>query len=910
MTHCFQCNASLGPRDPKCPRCGAPIHRQVTGTVLITRPMQAYLEIGIGPYATPRKFALQNQIPTYTIGRTPLAPGVKAPPEHITIEMHAVAVATRHAHLHVDASDPNAPICRFEDLGSPNGSFRNNRRFRQGILDDRDELWLGPVNGPTSARIVYYDPINRPPVRRWLLQPTGLNPLQVGKEVGPGHLRLFSESASDRHAVITRTPGAGNMSYAVSDIGSKNGTFVDNMRLAPNQPHVLVGGASLRFADCEYTVQRLDPMRVRLLPLGARSDEHVAGFDLTRTVSLEANLWVGEYIRYKLKRVLPTRQHSGGTVHIPPQRTKTLLHGVSAIIGPNDFVMLAGSSGSGKTTLMHILSTFIRPQSGGLTYKGQSYLDTPQLLRPNIGYVPQDDIVHDQLTVYAELKYAAQLRLPASWNTEERERRIQGVLKQLRLVPQTQQRINKLSGGQRKRLSIAVELLSKPGVLFLDEPTEGQDLALEQSIIIMLRNLSNEGTSVVLVSHRLNFLDYVDYVGWLSPGGHLVYFGPPEQVAGYFGVNPALPPARRYAAIYDKLDQERNPAQLAANFRSSPLYQESISARSTYRAAASPPTTLPVPPTTRSPLAGLKNLAAPKTTSQAQAKVQQGAPEKSDWMRQFLILFRRDWAVTRADWGFMAWMIVQAPLIGLLLYVLADPDMFRLALSEASPRLAPAQTILFALSVSAVWLGVFGSMRELVKERAIYRRERMVGMRLGPYLTSKIMMLSTFSIYQSIVLVGAVLLKAQPERSVGVFLPVSLEMFITVLLTSFGGMTLGLLLSALAHTQEVVGALVPLVVIPQFMLNKALGFSLGGIMDLLSKLTFTHWSLEALGDTAHLDPSRLIDPMTRSTIEWNGPDYNSTFGHLFSHWLMLAALSAAMLALTWVRQKRRDNYQG
>ncbi len=445
----------------------------------------------------------------------------------------------------------------------------------------------------------------------------------------------------------------------------------------------------MRFADCQYTVQRLDPMRVALLPLGARSDEHVAGFDLTRAVSLEANLWVGEHIRFLLKRALPTRQRSGGTSHIAPKRTKTLLHEVSAVIGPNDFVMLAGSSGSGKTTLMHILSTFTLPQGGSLTYKGQNYRDAPQLLRPHIGYVPQDDIVHDKLTVYAELKYAAQLRLPVSWNAEERERRIQGVLKQLKLVPQTQQRINKLSGGQRKRLSIAVELLSKPGILFLDEPTEGQDLALEQSIIIMLRNLSNEGTSVVLVSHRLNFLDYVDYVGWLAPGGHLVYFGPPEQVAVYFGINPALPPSRRYAAIYNKLDQERNPTQLAANFRNSPLYQESISTRSGYKAATAtpaPPSTA-IQPATATPLASLKKLTAAKMTSQAQANLQQAAQKRSDWMRQFLILFRRDWAVTRADWGFMAWMIAQAPLIGLLLYVLANPNMFRLALSEEAPRL-------------------------------------------------------------------------------------------------------------------------------------------------------------------------------------------------------------------------------
>ncbi len=572
--------------------------------------------------------------------------------------------------------------------------------------------------------------------------------------------------------------------------------------------------------------------------------------------------------------------------------------------------------------------------------------------------------------------YAAELRLPASFTLDERETRVNAVLKQLRLVPQSRQRINRLSGGQRKRVSIAVELLNRPGILFLDEPTEGQDLALEQSLIMMLRNLANDGTSIVLISHRLNFLDYADYVGWLAPGGHLVYFGPPDELDDYFGINQGFSPARRYAAVYDRLEHVPDPARLAAEFKQTRHYQEHIASRLKYSMAlsfaqtpeqvapqptpsiptgvqpsapaqgdghsASPaPGVRPAPPLPKvgSPSQGTASQQSPTQPPPQQAArppipppFQQSHHQAGSWTggssvappspqpqvgypgaaphpapqgvqmavagavampavggsqaqappvaqrqrRQFRTLFKRDWAIALSDWSFLVLMVVQPFIIGILLNILSNPGMFghpaqpdqslldplrrggsiagllgrldnELArVYDASTILARGQIIIFALSVSAVYLGVLLAMRELVKERSIYRRERMVGLRLGPYLMSKISVLTVFNTYQSIVLILFVLAAAPVATSGALLSWAPVEMFITIFLTSFGGMTLGLLLSALARTQEVLGALVPLVIIPQFILNKTV-IALPAILELPSRLMFTTWSSEALG---------------------------------------------------------------
>lgn len=269
---------------------------------------------------------------------------------------------------------------------------------------------------------------------------------------------------------------------------------------------------------------------------------------------------------------------------------------------------------------------------------------------------------------------------------------------------------------------------------------------------------------------------------------------------------------------------------------------------------------------------------------------------------QFRTLFRRDKAIVRSDWSFLLLMIIQPFVIGLLLLFLSEPNMLN------EPKgFGLAQTVLFSLSVSAVYLGVLLAVRELVKERSIYRRERMVGLRLVPYFLSKISVLSLFGLYQSFVLLLLVLIRA-PTPGGGALFWAPLEMFITLFLTTFGGMSLGLLLSAMARTQEVLGALVPMVMIPQFLLSPVIIASLG-CLDWVSKLMFTNWAAEALGDSVNLVNSVNIAKAAEGPLP---PllQYESGAGPLLLRWLILISLSASFLGLAWLRQKQRDNYQG
>lgn len=264
---------------------------------------------------------------------------------------------------------------------------------------------------------------------------------------------------------------------------------------------------------------------------------------------------------------------------------------------------------------------------------------------------------------------------------------------------------------------------------------------------------------------------------------------------------------------------------------------------------------------------------------------------------QFRTLLRRDKSIVQSDWSFLTLMIIQPFVIGLLLFFLSESDMFQ------TPRLL-TQTILFAMSVSAVYLGVLLSMRELVKERRIYTRERMVGLRLGPYISSKISVLSFFSLYQSFVLVFLVLLKASPP-SHGAFIWAPLELFFTLFLTAFGGMSLGLLLSAFARTQEVLGALVPMVMIPQFLLSKVV-ITLPALLDPVGRLMFTNWATEAMGDSVGVTREKLIPNGDPNAML----DYDPSAPHLLLRWLVLIALSVLFLTLAWLRQKQRDKFKG
>lgn len=206
---------------------------------------------------------------------------------------------------------------------------------------------------------------------------------------------------------------------------------------------------------------------------------------------------------------------------------KKLLDDISFSAGPGSLTAVIGPSGAGKSTLARLIVGNTQPSAGKVSFEGHGVHAEYAVMRNRIGMVPQDDVVHPQLTVSQALHYAAELRLPPDTTKEDREQVVSRVLEELEMTKHAETRVDKLSGGQRKRASVAMELLTGPSLLILDEPTSGLDPALDRQVMSLMRQLADAGRVVVVVTHSLTYLSYCDQVLLLAPGGKTAYCGRP-----------------------------------------------------------------------------------------------------------------------------------------------------------------------------------------------------------------------------------------------------------------------------------------------------------------------------------------------------------------------------------------------
>src|SRR5579859_1108332 len=214
-----------------------------------------------------------------------------------------------------------------------------------------------------------------------------------------------------------------------------------------------------------------------------------------------------------------------------------ILNDVSLSIAPGEVVCIAGGSGAGKTTLLEALAGVRPADSGTVRFDSVDVYSHLDVFRNSLGYVPQDDLIHADLPLRSTLRYAARLRLPASTGSAEIDTAVDDAMRALDLQSQARLRVGTLSGGQRKRASIAVELLTKPHVFFLDEPTSGLDPAIGAELMQVLRKLAKEeGATVVLTTHSPPDLLLCDRVVFLARGGHLAFDGTPDDALRHFGV--------------------------------------------------------------------------------------------------------------------------------------------------------------------------------------------------------------------------------------------------------------------------------------------------------------------------------------------------------------------------------------
>lgn len=536
---------------------------------------------------------------------------------------------------------------------------------------------------------------------------------------------------------------------------------------------------------------------------------------------------------------------------------KQILQNANINIQGNEFVAIIGGSGAGKSTLMGILNGSDMKFEGDVYYNSLSLKENFNHLKRLVGYVPQEDIIYENLKLRRMLYYTAILRMPNDTTKQEIEERIDYVLNTLDLKEHQDTYIRKLSGGQKKRASIAVELLADPKLFFLDEPTSGLDPGMEKSLMETLRTLSKkQDRTIVMVTHTTQNLDLCDKVIFMGPGGRVCFVGSVDGAKEFFQTDDLT-------SIYNLIHD-------APEIWSGRFAAAEHSQNSDVRRELSP-----------------------------ERKKMQSAKKTSSGL-QFCTVVRRYLELMCNDRKRLAVLLLQPILIGVLLSIVADDDIFDIYESTKS--------MMFVLSCSAIWLGVFDSIQEICKERNILRREYMAGLKMGVYILSKLFVQCLLGAVQSICLVFTFLLIVKGNEEGILFDSFYLEILVTVWLTVLASIAMGFIISAIVRTGDKAMAAAPFVLIVQLLFSGIL-FELKGVAEYISYITVSRWSVEALGSIVHLNDLELRMQADIPTLEHEAESlFDATKSHLMQDWGILAIMTAVfmVISLLLIRNVSRD----
>ncbi|PDW03801.1 FHA domain-containing protein [Candidatus Viridilinea mediisalina] len=855
LPNCAHCQAPLARAGARfCPSCGReqPTRVQSAGAAPPT--------VGLGPTLQVQE---EGQMQIVALGPKPVSLGRAADNDLV---LSSRFVSGHHARI-----EPTGQGHRIVDVGSTNGMLFAGQRIGNHELADGDAIRIGDPATGSFVTLTYRNPmVARTPQAGQVSHRYELDPndpqITIGR-VGCD-ITLDNPQVSRFHAQIDRTPAG----LLLRDAGSSNGTFVNGQRLTsthPLKPGDVIQIGAFKFVYSPGVLAEYDQRGAM------RIDAHA----ISRTV----------------------RKGS---------QSLTILQEVSMGIAPREFVALVGGSGTGKSTLMKALCGYAPANGGRVLVNGDDFYRNFASYRDLLGYVPQDDILHQTLPVDRALRYAARLRLPADTASSELGDRVNRVLDDVEMGAHRTKMIESLSGGQRKRVSIGAELLADPSLFFLDEPTSGLDPGLEKKMMYTLRQLADSGRTVVLVTHATANITVCDHVVFMA-AGRMVYFGPPTEALGFFNVT-----SGDFADIYTRLEgpgeannpivqrelqaeyaewqqanpQAQGPPTLAElwerKYRKSPQYRRYVAER----LAETPPG-----PVVRG--------------NDTSASVRKDSP-----IRQFILLTRRYLDLTLQDRRNLMILLFQAPLIALLLLLVARSDALTGAQAADLIQRGEAKKVLFMLATVSVWFGIINSAREIVKEEAIYQRERLVNLRIVPYIGSKVTVLSLLILVQTLLMLGVVALRIDFFADTGLLFSPFVETFITLMLTSFAGMALGLVISAFSASGDRAISIVPLALIPQI-LFAGLIFNIEGFATPLSWLTISRWAMDALGTSfdlnslcnmPNLDNRGSVPPGCTPAFLSSEDSFTYTAGHLLSRWTALIAFSVACLGLTGWGLKKRD----
>ncbi|AFZ04454.1 ATP-binding cassette domain-containing protein [Calothrix sp. PCC 6303] len=710
---------------------------------------------------------------------------------------------------------------------STNGIYANHTRITPEIgflLRNGSEIKIGQ-NPNNLIELKYYNPADQVSINTNTPKSISLKngAVSLGRDSG-ATLSLDSSIVSRRHATIN-SDAQGR--YVLQD-HSTNGVFVNGQKI--NGSTVLREGATVQIGTHTLVV-RGDDLRV---------------IDEGNQIRLDAN-----------KLLLKTNG-------------KIRLDDISFGIEPGQFVALVGGSGAGKSTLMRTLLGLEQPTEGVVYLNGGDLRKNFNLYRTQIGYVPQDDIIHRDLTVAEVLTYAAKLRLPPDTDINSV---VEKTLQDVEMSHRRSALISELSGGQRKRVSIGVELLADPKLFFLDEPTSGLDPGLDKKMMQLLRKLSNQGRTVILVTHATANIKLCDRVVFLGLGGRLCYFGSPDDCLAYFSVK------EDFADIYNLLDKPDNVVDQANNFVHSNDYRRYVT----------------------------NHLSIGNQSSQFNVGNQEG--KSTFFAKQLSILTQRYFQIQKRDRINLALALLTAP-IGISLINVALKDKIPFVIPEPlDPTQAPlALRVLFVFTCASLWVGLSTSLQEVIKEAAIYIRERLVNLSLLAYLGSKLVILGGLAFLQTILISLIILLFFKsPESNL---ISWQLGLVITTFLTLFASMNLGLMVSAIVKNGNQANSALPLLLIPQIIFSGVL-FKMEGIASKISWFMLSRWSIGAYGTLVNVngmvpeaaklpDGSSIARPFEPTAV------YDATWGNLTLNWQILCLHIAIYLGVTLYLQKRKD----
>jgi ABC transport system ATP-binding/permease protein len=534
---------------------------------------------------------------------------------------------------------------------------------------------------------------------------------------------------------------------------------------------------------------------------------------------------------------------------------KRLLSDVSFPLGERCLLGVIGPSGCGKTTLLGAL-TGIRPATEGtVLYDGRDLYHNYAELQHRIGLVPQENILHTQLSPRRALGYAAKLRFPKDTSRAEREERIGEVLGELSLTQYADMRTSVLSGGQRKRVNVALELLTRPSLLFLDEPTSGLDPGLDKSVMELIARLAHGGRTAIVATHSVANLSLCDRLLVLVPGGRLAFFGPPEEGLRHF-CKPG------WAEVFQAFDSEPD-RDWAGEFRRSRYYAEYVAGATT----SIPPALVP-----------------PKAPPQ---------PAARNRLAQLVTLCQRYLAVTSADRTFLAALAIMPLLLGLLIRLVPAPQ------GLIGHHNTYAQSLLLVVIVGSCFTGAANAVRELVKERPIYGRERAAGLSAGAYLLSKLVTIGGLTVIQILIMLAIGLTgRTLPAHGSALTGHPLVELLLASVAVGIASMTLGLMISAFVGSTDKTMPLLVVSVMFQVILSGGV-FALHGKIGIeqLSWLAPSRWGYGAMASTSNLSVISPAAMLARS------PD--PLWQHTASAWLEdmagIAALALLYTVITWHR---------